>query len=240
MKKTSPRPNKNKQFEGLPEKNISYSNGATYDGQVNQMNQRHGQGRLEFPNGEAVYEGIFEAGNMTDGMIKYENTGGECWFKGTFKNGSWCKGVYKKGPATYEGIFVDQKMNGTYKVSWTSGINYQGQLEENKLHGEGEMTFKEGNIAKIKGVWNNDTLEQCTLLTMRDGSSATNYMPSQGKLVGQGVVKVGSSTYEGTWDENGRLNGEGSIQNDNNQGSFNGFFKDNVRDGEGTYIWPNN
>ena len=51
---------------------------------------------------------------------------------------------------------------------------------------------------------------------MRDGSTATNYKPSEGKLVGQGVVKVGSSTYEGNWDENGRLNGDGSIVNDNN------------------------
>ena len=66
---------------------------------------------------------------------------------------------------------------------------------------------------------------------MRDGSTATNYMPSEGKLVGQGTVKVGSSTYEGTWDANGRLNGEGTIVNDDNQGSFQGMFEDNVRNG---------
>lgn len=93
------------------------------------------------------------------------------------------------------------------------------------------MTFKEGNIAKIKGEWANDTLATCKLLTMRDGSTATNYMPSEGKLVGQGTVKVGSSTYEGTWDANGRLNGEGTIVNDDNQGSFQGMFEDNVRNG---------
>lgn len=131
-------------------------------------------------------------------------------------------------------------MNGKFKVEWTSGISYNGMIEANKLHGEGVMTFKEGNIASIKGVWANDTLEQCNLLTMRDGSTATNYKPSEGKLVGQGKVKVGSSMYEGTWDDNGRLNGDGSIVNENNQGSFTGSFKDNVRDGEGTYVWPNN
>lgn len=109
-------------------------------------------------------------------------------------------------------------MNGKYKVEWTSGISFNGQIKDNKLHGEGEMTFKEGNIAKIKGVWDNDTLETCKLLTMRDGSTATNYKPSQGKLCGEGMVKVGSSTYEGTWDENGRLNGDGTIKNDNDQG----------------------
>ena len=55
----------------MPVKNISYSNGATYDGQVNQMNQRHGKGTLNFPNGEAVYEGLFEGGNMTKGKLEY-------------------------------------------------------------------------------------------------------------------------------------------------------------------------
>ena len=74
---------------------------------------------------------------------------------------------------------------------------------------------------------------------MRDGSTATNYQPSLGKLVGPGVVKVGNSTYTGTWDEAGRLNGEGTIANDRNQGSFKGMFKDNIRHGEGTYVWPN-
>ena len=102
------------------------------------------------------------------------------------------------------------------------------------------MTFKEGNIEKINGVWANDTLVDCKLLTMRDKSTATNYRPSEGKLVGQGTVKVGSSTYEGTWDENGRLNGPGTIVNDDNQGSFEGNFKDNVRNGPGKYVWPNN
>ena len=46
----------------------------------------------------------------------------------------------------YEGVFENQAMNGKFKVEWTSGIIYNGQLESNKLHGEGEMTFKEGNI----------------------------------------------------------------------------------------------
>ena len=50
---------------------------------------------------------------------------------------------------------------------------------------------------------------------MRHNSTATNYVPSEGKLKGEGVVKVGSSTYTGTWDDSGRLNGRGSIVNDN-------------------------
>jgi len=102
------------------------------------------------------------------------------------------------------------------------------------------MTFAEGKIAQIKGTWNTDSLESSKLLTMREGSTATNYQPREGKLVGEGYVKVGDSTFAGTWDDNGRLNGEATVENENNQGWFQGVFKDNVREGAGKYVWPNN
>ena len=112
------------------------------------MNQRHGKGKLDFPNGEAVYDGFFEGGNMTKGKLEYLQAGGECWFEGTFLNGSWHDGTYKKGSAEYKGIFTNQTMNGKFKVEWkTSGITYDGDIKDNKLNGEGTMTFKEGNIA---------------------------------------------------------------------------------------------
>ena len=53
-------------------------------------------------------------------------------------------------------------------------------------------------------------------------------------------MKVGKSTFEGTWDEEGKLSGPGTIRNDNNMGSFKGHFDNNQRNGEGSYIWPNN
>ena len=93
------------------------------------MNQRHGKGILNFPNGEAVYDGFFEGGNMTKGKLEYLQAGGECWFDGTFQNGTWHKGTYKKGSAEYTGIFENQAMNGKFKVVWTSGITYDGQIE---------------------------------------------------------------------------------------------------------------
>lgn len=102
------------------------------------------------------------------------------------------------------------------------------------------MIFSEGNIAQIEGTWNNDNLESCKLLTMRDGSTATNYQPKAGKLIGEGYVKVGESKFAGNWDESGRLNGKATVENENNQGWFQGIFKDNLREGEGKYVWPNN
>lgn len=86
---------------------------------------------------------------MTDGKITYHDTGTDCWFEGTFENGQWNVGSYKKGPAVYTGKFVDQAMAGEYKVKWDNGITYEGTIENNKLHGNGTMTFEEGNILTI-------------------------------------------------------------------------------------------
>ena len=91
--------------ENLQQKEMSYSNGASYSGTVNEHNQRHGQGTLKFPNNEATYVGSFERGNMVKGTITYHDTGNDCWFEGTFENGQWDVGSYKKGPATYKGKF---------------------------------------------------------------------------------------------------------------------------------------
>ena len=66
---------------------------------------------------------------MTKGKLDYLQAGGECWFEGTFQNGTWHKGSYKKGSAVYTGIFENQAMNGKFKVVWTSGITYDGQIE---------------------------------------------------------------------------------------------------------------
>lgn len=130
---------------------------------------------------------------MTNGKITYHDSGNDCHFTGTFKDGQWDVGIYKKGPATYDGKFVNQGMEGEYTVTWDNGIQYVGTIHDNKLHGAGEMTFNDGNILKIKGTWTNDTLTACELLTMRDGSTADNYDPQSGKLRGNGTVKVGAS-----------------------------------------------
>ena len=51
-------------------------------------------------------------------------------------------------------------MNGYFKIEWANtGIRYQGEVKANKLHGDGEMSFNdESNIAKIEGVWHEDSL----------------------------------------------------------------------------------
>ena len=40
-----------------------------------------------------------------------------------------------------------------YTVNWGTDIEYIGELNSNKLDGKGEMKFKDGHIAMIRGTW---------------------------------------------------------------------------------------
>ena len=90
------------------------------------------------------------------------------------------------------------------------------------------------------------------MLTMRDGSTATNFQPQgehKGKLFGEGKVTVGDTKYEGEWDASGMLNGKGKIfsveksfvknkEVTTDTLRFDGRFVDGKRNGEGIYTWP--
>lgn len=225
---------------------ITYKNQASYDGYVNKEGLRHGEGTLVFPNRDARFHGVFEHGAMAKGTIEYLKAGKEqgmdLLFTGTFRDGQWLAGKFTRGTTTYEGHFDGQtmKMNGKFLVEWTdTGAVYDGFLQDDQMHGEGVLTYKEGEIAMIEGTWNAGVLETCKLLKRRDGSTADNFQASSGKLIGEGTVVVGPSTYSGTWDENGLLNGAGRIANED-QSQFCGEFKDNVKEGQGIYTWANN
>jgi len=126
-----------------------------------------------------------------------------------------------------------------YEVKWRNGITYRGKLRNNKLHGPGVMTFEGSNIREVRGTWENDVIASCEFLTMSDGSTATNYHPLKGKLYGRGIVTVGGTIYEGTWDENGKLcDSNAVIKNDKGKVVYTGEMKDNLRNGLGKYTWP--
>ena len=143
---------------------INYSNSGHYAGQVDELNKRHGFGKLTLPKStnnpsydSAVFEGIFNKGAMVEGTITYKKGSQDvCKFTGTFNaNGMWSDGIFEKGPAKYVGVFANQQMNGQeFNVIWSdSGIRYKGPIVANKLQGEGKMFFSSGNIRKIEGLW---------------------------------------------------------------------------------------
>ena len=104
-------------------------------------------------------------------------------------------------------------MTGKFEIWWDSGAYYNGDLANSKLCGKGFMTFTTGKIRRIEGQWDNNKMTKCDLITMDDESTATNYQPETGLLVGEGKVKSGDSLYEGTWDDNGCLTGIATITN---------------------------
>ena len=135
---------------------ITYKNGAVYKGEINDKHERHGKdGKLTMPGGEAEYFGEFENTRFINGTLTYSK---DCWFKGTFDdNNQFEQGTFHKGNTEYTGKFKNQKMVGEFTVKWTSGIEYVGPVQDNKLNGTGNMYFPEGyNIKHIHGVWEAD------------------------------------------------------------------------------------
>ena len=199
---------------------ITYADGSTYDGHFD-GELRQGEGILIFKDGAAKFEGFFHDNKMSVGKITY---GEDVYFNGTFdEENKWSDGFYRKGNATYHGLFANQQLRKdmNYIVTWGQGINeivYNGPIVD-KADGQGyqlcgdeaTMTYPDSNdqtnIKKIKG-WQNNEPKVRSFVTMRDGSIADNYNAKTGKLEGQGQVKVGKHTYDGVWDEEGKLNGE--------------------------------
>ena len=106
-------------------------------------------------------------------------------------------------------------MNGQqFNVIWSdSGIRYKGPVVANRLQGDGKMFFSSGNIRKIEGQWQQDKLVKCTRLIMEDGSCANNYDHEKGILTGSGQVIVGKTRYEAVWNQEGKMEGQGKIFN---------------------------
>ena len=139
------------------------------------------------------------------------------------------------------------------------GTVYQGQFEYGRRHGEGTMSYINGE--RYEGVWNKDVRSGRGTYYYADGR---RYEGSFEKDVVQGfgaLYYTNGDIYTGLW-ENGERHGtgvyiwgcDGSNYNgewyrDRKQGkgrlfwldgaSYDGYWKDDVRDGEGTFFYSN-
>ena len=66
---------------------------------------------------------------------------------------------------SYEGEWVDGKINGQGTLWYADGDQYQGEWRDGKMHGRGLYTFPNGN--KYDGDWQNDVKERPVVLSPR-------------------------------------------------------------------------
>jgi len=128
-----------------------------YEGERNELEERHGYGKATLPNGDK-YEGYYENGKR-NGNGTYK-----------FKNGARYIGEYvmnkKHGLGTffypdgskYEGLWVEDLRSGTGKYSYVNGDTYEGEWNESLRHGQGTYTYADTGT-KYVGTWVNGRRE---------------------------------------------------------------------------------
>ena len=114
-------------------------------------------------NGQGTYtwaDGKKYVGSWRDD--KQSGQGTHTWPSGQKYVGSWRDGDYQEGTMIYEngqkfvGSWRDGKRNGQGTYTFLSGEKYDGSWKDGDYHGQGTLTYANGNIKK-SGIWKNDT-----------------------------------------------------------------------------------
>eukprot|EP01062_Namystynia_karyoxenos_P023809 TRINITY_DN19227_c0_g1_i2.p1 TRINITY_DN19227_c0_g1~~TRINITY_DN19227_c0_g1_i2.p1 ORF type:complete len:720 (+),score=172.55 TRINITY_DN19227_c0_g1_i2:91-2250(+) len=153
---------------GLETKVLVFQFG-TYRGTVNAEGLRHGQGRLQYNNGN-VYEGAWADGAPN-------GTGTKSWANGDRYEGQWAAGKrHGHGRYTfaaggqYEGGYVDDLPDGQGRWE-ANGEVYEGGYRKGQRCGMGTETFqKEGQTVRYEGTWFGGKREGVGRLIFQDGS----------------------------------------------------------------------
>lgn len=220
-------------MRGGTQKKIVYTNGSTYDGEVNDHDQRNGEGKLTFSDGRE-YVGMFKD-DMMDGEGTY-----------TFPNGLKQEGMFSKNLPNgkgklsnsetgeyYEGDYVNNKKHGSGTYNFANGDKYVGKWEDDMRNGSGNMTWR--NRDKYVGEWKDNMRNGEGTLTSANGAKYVGEWKDD-KEHGHGAYKYpgGESTYVGEF-ESGKFSGLGVYTNvtPGYVFEYRGNHEDDFRHGEG-------
>jgi len=178
------------------------------------------EGKITYSNGNS-YNGFFK-NNKRYGQGTFTWKKGDRYVGQFINNFRTGQGTYtwKKGDK-YVGLFKNNKMHGQGTYYFKSGNKYIGHWKDNKKHGEGAMIYKNRKIEK--GIWENDKF-----IGIKSEKSFSKYQTKAKNTIKPNQTnKCPSSGYKD--------NCEGKITYNN--GTYNGFFKNNKRHGQGVYTW---
>ncbi|EDO39343.1 predicted protein [Nematostella vectensis] len=165
-----------------------------YEGDRNELGERHGQGKALHGNGD-LYTGsywngkrhgkgtyIFRKGARYMGFYENNKKNG----KGTF--------TYPDG-SRYEGTWSDDERHGVGTYFYTNGDTYEGEWRSNRRHGKGTYTDAHTNV-KLEGTWEKGKLNgHCKIIHSDhrfEGVFAENLPTGPGKYVFEkGFIQYG-------------------------------------------------
>ena len=117
-----------------------------------------------------------------------------------------------------------------------SACRYEGEFRENLRHGSGIYVLPNGSV--YDGQWRDGTMNGRGIFRWPDGESVYDGEWKDGKRHGQGLLRAANGfLYDGNWVYN-TMEGRGSATYPNGQ-QYHGMFSHGKRDGRGTIIFPN-
>ncbi|XP_021500833.1 radial spoke head 1 homolog [Meriones unguiculatus] len=128
-----------------------------YEGDRNELGERHGHGRARLPNGD-TYEGQYESGKRHgQGVYKFKN--GARYIGEYVKNKKHGQGsfVYPDG-SRYEGEWADDQRHGHGVYYYVNNDTYTGEWFAHQRHGQGTYLYAETG-SKYVGSWVNGQQE---------------------------------------------------------------------------------
>ncbi len=196
---------------------LTFPNGTIYEGTMIN-NEITGEGHYLFADGSEYTGGVLNGLRHGNGIFKSQDGityEGE-WKKG-LKDG---KGKIEQGNMILEGNWKEGSLKGKSRIKWKSGNLFDGELNDNKMQGNGYMIWYTKN-EKYSGQWVNN---------LQNGFGIHIWYGPKGEQ------KFLRDRYVGQW-LNGKRNGYGKFFYSNGS-IYEGFWKDNKKEGFGIYIYP--
>lgn len=132
---------------------------------------------------------------------------------------------------TYEGGFVDGKMNGFGTYTFVNGQKYVGNFKDGKYHGKGTLFFPTGE--KYEGYFKDDKFNGHGILKLANGNASEGEF-TDGKLTGMGTYSFANGgQYIGELIE-GKMHGHGTYTFPNGN-KYVGQFKEDKFNGQGIF-----
>lgn len=130
---------------------------GVYEGERNEVGERHGKGKNTFPNGD-LFEGTYANGKRNGyGIYKWKSGAryvGE--YKDNLRSGQGFF-IYPDG-SKYKGAYLSGKRHGEGTYLYVNNDVYQGSWVNDMRHGTGTYIFSSAG-SKKRGQWINGIME---------------------------------------------------------------------------------
>lgn len=196
---------------------ITFPNGTRYVGTVSD-NQITGKGTYFFPKGGEYTGGVLNG--LRHGSGVYKSSSGII-YEGEWKQGlKHGKGKITQGDMILEGEWCEGIIEGKARIKWKNGNVYDGDIQDNKMHGNGYIIWYDGN-QKYCGQWRNN---------IQNGFGVFIWFEPRGEQ------KMLRNRFVGEW-VNGKRNGFGMFYYSNGS-YYEGYWKNDKKEGFGIFTFP--